>query len=119
MTDIPKGFNSTEEYFEWLSTQKQSGRRFPLTRFDFAKTRQGRGTTSGPLQTYGRGEEDLYDEAYGPSRKSRKGGFYGGGSFDEGLIARRNSRDAAEHAERQASMPKPKKPRKKKPKPSS
>ena len=122
MTQAPRGYNSPEEYFQALDQKartRKGGRKgvFYTSTEAHHQTRQGRGTIAGNVGAFigvAVGDSSSYDEAYGPSNRVRRGGFYGGGSFDEGLIARRNSRDAAEEAERQASTPPPKKPRKKK-----
>jgi hypothetical protein len=118
MTQAPRGYNSPEEYFQALDQKARSRKGvFITSTTSHHQTRQGRGTIAGRFGSFSGvavGDSSSYDEAYGPSNRVRRGGFYGGGSFDEGLIARRNSRDAAEEAERQASTPPPKKPRKKK-----
>lgn len=118
MSDIPRGYSSKEEYFADLEKKIRSRKgSFYLSAGSYSQTRRGRGTTSGRFGSRRAeviGDSSLYDEAYGPPRMIRRGGYLGGGSFDEGFIARRNSREAAEEAERAAQEQTPKKKSRKK-----
>lgn len=106
MTDLPRGYNSKEEYFADLERKSQSRKgSFYISLNSHGQTRQGRGTTTGQFGAFipnAIGDSSLYDEAYGPSNLVRKhSGYSDGGSYDEGFIARRNSRDDAEAKERE------------------
>lgn len=117
MTQPPRGYNSPEEYFQALDRKSRKGS-FHASTGSYGQTRQGRGSTTGPYQTYPTMSLDAtYDEAYGPRNKVRRGdGYTGGGAatYDEGLQARLNSRDDAREAEAKANVEPPKKQRKKK-----
>ena len=111
MTQAPRGYNSPEEYFQALDKKARNRK----GSFIGGSTSHRQQPVKGPFETYNPNSLDaLYDEARGPSNRVSRGGFYGGGSFDEGYIARRNRRDDAEQAEREATTPPPKKKRKKK-----
>jgi hypothetical protein len=108
-----------EEYFQALEQKARSRKGiFVNSTTAHRQTRQGRGTTPGPYQGYpGLNAESNYDEAYGPPNLVRRGGGYtgsGASTYDEGLQARKNSRDDAREAEAKAKVDPPKKKRKKK-----
>lgn len=121
MEQTPRGYNSPEEYFQALD-QKARSRKGVFVNSTTAhhQTRQGRGTIAGRFGSYGAvavGDSSSYDEAYGPSDRTRRGeGYTGGGAatYDEGLQARINSRDDAREAEKNSNAVPPKKKRKKK-----
>lgn len=123
MTNLPRGYNSKEEYFEDLDRKAKSRKgSFYISLNSHGQTRQDRGTTAGRFGAFmfsAVGDSSLYDEAYGPGNWVNRGGggYSGGGSYDEGFIARRNSRDdaeAKERAEREQAQAKPKKKKKSK-----
>lgn len=118
MTDAPRGFSSKDEYFADLARRIRSRKgSFYLSAGSHGQTRQGRGTTPGRTASNRAeviGESSLYDEAYGPPDKVIRGGYTGGGSLDEGFIARQNKRDDIEEAERKAQEQTPQKSSKKK-----
>lgn len=117
MSDVPHGFNSLEEYIEHSDRTLRSRKgAFYISLTSHGQTRQDRGTTAGQFGAYWAsavGDSSLYDEAYGPSNRVRRGGYFGGHSYDEGLVARRNSRDDAEARESAVNAEPPKKKRKK------
>ena len=97
MTDLPRGYNSAEEYFADLD-RKEKGRRgvFFISLSSHGQTRQGRGSTAGRFGAYwanSLGDSSLYDEAYGPPNMVIKNNTRGGSTYDEALQARLNRRD--------------------------
>jgi len=121
VAQAPSGFNSPEEYFQALDQKARSRKGvFITSTTSHHQTRQGRGTIAGRFGSFSGvavGDSSSYDEAYGPSDRTRRGeGYTGGGAatYDEGLQERINSRDDAREAEKQAKAEPPKKKRKKK-----
>jgi hypothetical protein len=126
MTNAPRGFNSPEEYFQALdekARRRKGGRKgvFYTSMASHHQTRDGRGTIAGQFGAFSAvavGDSSSYDEAYGPPNTTRKSGRgytgQGAATYDEGLQARKNSRDDAYEAEQKANAEPPKKQRKKK-----